>query len=87
MKRGAGSPGAVRLRVLGLWILSRSPTDLHCALLLSCLLLADPFTDAVDKEDSGSAKDYVHIRIQQRNGKKSLTTIQVSKHLWFDLPT
>ena len=36
---------------------------------------ADPFADAADTEDSG--KDYVHIRVQQRNGKKSLTTIQV----------
>ena len=38
---------------------------------------ADPFAEAVDKEESGAGKDYVHIRIQQRNGKKSLTTIQV----------
>ena len=39
------------------------------------LLLADAFADAAETDDSG--KDYVHIRIQQRNGKKSLTTIQV----------
>lgn len=39
---------------------------------------ADPFVDAADTDDSG--KDYVHIRIQQRNGKKSLTTIQVCIH-------
>lgn len=38
---------------------------------------ADPFAEQVEKEDSGAGKDYVHIRIQQRNGKKSLTTIQV----------
>lgn len=37
---------------------------------------ADPFSD--DKEDkSASAKDHVHIRVQQRNGRKSLTTVQV----------
>jgi translation initiation factor 1 len=36
---------------------------------------ADPFADAAEGDDSG--KDYVHIRVQQRNGKKSLTTIQV----------
>jgi len=36
---------------------------------------ADPFAEAGDADDSG--KDYVHIRVQQRNGKKSLTTIQV----------
>lgn len=34
----------------------------------------DAFADAAETDDSG--KDYVHIRIQQRNGKKSLTTIQ-----------
>ncbi|XP_043689963.1 protein translation factor SUI1 homolog [Telopea speciosissima] len=35
----------------------------------------NPFAEA---KDSGSTwgKDYVHIRIQQRNGKKSLTTVQ-----------
>eukprot|EP00891_Asterochloris_glomerata_P006936 jgi/Astpho2/6936/Aster-01802 len=38
----------------------------------------DPFADAERDEDSGggNSKDYVHIRIQQRNGKKSLTTVQ-----------
>lgn len=38
---------------------------------------ADPFADA-NAEDSGagSTKEYVHVRIQQRNGRKSLTTVQ-----------
>lgn len=36
----------------------------------------DPFSDAKDAEDAPGAKVYVHIRIQQRNGKKSLTTVQ-----------
>ncbi|KAJ4833028.1 hypothetical protein Tsubulata_010656 [Turnera subulata] len=37
----------------------------------------DPFEEAA-KESAGApgAKEYVHIRIQQRNGKKSLTTVQ-----------
>ncbi|KAL7103458.1 hypothetical protein ACP275_08G180200 [Erythranthe tilingii] len=35
----------------------------------------DPFADAEDLGSIG-AKEYVHIRIQQRNGKKSLTTVQ-----------
>ncbi|KAK8483066.1 hypothetical protein V6N13_031631 [Hibiscus sabdariffa] len=36
----------------------------------------DPFADA-NAEDSGAgSKEYVHIRIQQRNGRKSLTTVQ-----------
>lgn len=37
---------------------------------------ADPFADA-NAEDSGAgSKEYVHVRIQQRNGRKSLTTVQ-----------
>lgn len=40
------------------------------------MLLADPFADA-NAEDSGAGtKEYVHIRVQQRNGRKSLTTVQ-----------
>jgi translation initiation factor 1 len=50
--------------------------------------LKDAFADAADAEKKAaategasgaaptSAKDYVHIRVQQRNGRKSLTTIQ-----------
>lgn len=38
--------------------------------------MADPFAEA-NAEDSGAgSKDYVHIRVQQRNGRKSLTTVQ-----------
>jgi translation initiation factor 1 len=38
----------------------------------------DPFAEA-NAEDSGAGpgtKDYVHVRSQQRNGRKSLTTVQ-----------
>ncbi|KAK3423997.1 hypothetical protein EUGRSUZ_F00759 [Eucalyptus grandis] len=35
----------------------------------------DPFAEGKDSGAPG-AKEYVHIRIQQRNGKKSLTTVQ-----------
>jgi translation initiation factor 1 len=36
----------------------------------------DPFAEA-NAEDSGAvSKEYVHIRVQQRNGRKSLTTVQ-----------
>lgn len=38
-------------------------------------VFADAFADA--ETDDNNSKDYVHIRIQQRNGKKSLTTVQV----------
>lgn len=36
----------------------------------------DAFADAAQQEEDTSGVDYVHIRIQQRNGKKSLTTVQ-----------
>lgn len=35
----------------------------------------DPLAESAD-DDKGDAGDYVHIRIQQRNGRKSLTTVQ-----------
>jgi len=40
----------------------------------------DPFADEGDplgdSQDVGSQADYIHIRIQQRNGRKTLTTLQ-----------
>jgi translation initiation factor SUI1 len=42
--------------------------------------VADAFDDAGDGEQTlvkdGAKSNYVHIRIQQRNGRKSLTTVQ-----------
>jgi len=34
----------------------------------------DPFADT--GEDEGQPSGYIHIRIQQRNGRKTLTTVQ-----------
>ena len=40
----------------------------------------DPFDANEDEEKGGSGSDaLVHIRIQQRNGRKTLTTVQVCK--------
>ncbi|KAF9119431.1 Eukaryotic translation initiation factor eIF-1 [Mortierella sp. 14UC] len=37
----------------------------------------DPFADLGDSGDTGGEQQgYIHIRIQQRNGRKTLTTIQ-----------
>jgi translation initiation factor 1 len=39
----------------------------------------DPFADEgqqLGDEEVGSQQNYVHIRIQQRNGRKTLTTLQ-----------
>lgn len=36
----------------------------------------DPFAEAQEESAAPGLKEYVHIRIQQRNGKKSLTTLQ-----------
>ncbi|XP_044526880.1 eukaryotic translation initiation factor 1-like [Gracilinanus agilis] len=38
----------------------------------------DPFADANKGDDllPAGTEDYVHVRIQQRNGRKTLTTVQ-----------
>ncbi|EDV26869.1 expressed hypothetical protein [Trichoplax adhaerens] len=36
----------------------------------------DPFADALKGEDEGHQEGVIHIRIQQRNGRKTLTTVQ-----------
>ncbi|KAF9920957.1 Eukaryotic translation initiation factor eIF-1 [Linnemannia zychae] len=36
----------------------------------------DPFADLGDSADAVEQQNYIHIRIQQRNGRKTLTTIQ-----------
>ncbi|KAI8374213.1 uncharacterized protein BYT42DRAFT_575472 [Radiomyces spectabilis] len=35
----------------------------------------DPFAD-VEEESSPKATNYIHLRIQQRNGRKTVTTLQ-----------
>ena len=44
-------------------------------MIVAIVCVIDPFAEAKDSGAPG-AKEYVHIRIQQRNGKKSLTTVQ-----------
>uniref|UniRef100_A0A8D2Q3E2 Eukaryotic translation initiation factor 1B n=1 Tax=Varanus komodoensis TaxID=61221 RepID=A0A8D2Q3E2_VARKO len=41
-------------------------------------LRQDPFADATKGDDllPAGTEDYIHIRIQQRNGRKTLTTVQ-----------
>lgn len=40
------------------------------------LLFLDPFADAVGSANEDVQDGLVHIRIQQRNGRKTLTTVQ-----------
>ena len=53
---------------------------------------ADPFADAgavpgggtdpfADAEADNQQKDLIHIRVQQRNGRKCITTVQARRHL------
>ncbi|CAG8609731.1 3695_t:CDS:2 [Ambispora leptoticha] len=35
----------------------------------------DPFADT-GEDEAGQTQGYIHIRIQQRNGRKTLTTVQ-----------
>ena len=37
---------------------------------------SDPFADAIKGADDDVQDGLVHIRIQQRNGRKTLTTVQ-----------
>lgn len=39
-------------------------------------VLTDPFAEANAENSGAGSKEYVHIRVQQRNGRKSLTTVQ-----------
>lgn len=40
-------------------------------------MIADPFAEDTEKaKKGGDTRDYVHVRVQQRNGRKSLTTVQ-----------
>lgn len=53
-------------------------TNADSVLLLLCDLVADPFdadNDEFEQADT-TKEDYIHIRIQQRNGRKTLTTLQ-----------
>lgn len=42
------------------------------------MCVSDPFADATKGDDRlpAGTEDYIHIRIQQRNGRKTLTTVQ-----------
>ncbi|KAI8836177.1 putative RNA-binding protein eif1AD [Chytriomyces hyalinus] len=44
---------------------------------LQNLIAKDPFADIGDGDDIGDVQQgYIHVRIQQRNGRKTLTTVQ-----------
>jgi hypothetical protein len=50
-----------------------------CSSTLALLATSsDPFADEGDDSlgDVGSHQNYIHIRVQQRNGRKTLTTLQ-----------
>jgi translation initiation factor 1 len=60
-----------------------SPTAVAAQSLISPPSLSsflDPFADEADplanNQDVGSQQNYIHIRVQQRNGRKTLTTLQ-----------
>ncbi|KAI8612306.1 translation initiation factor SUI1 [Chytriomyces sp. MP71] len=40
------------------------------------LIAKDPFADIGDGNELDVQQGYIHIRIQQRNGRKTLTTVQ-----------
>nr|POE90143.1 eukaryotic translation initiation factor eif-1 [Quercus suber] len=57
--------------------IARTHPDFHAYANHICYCHPDPFAEA--DEDTGETKqsqNYIHIRIQQRNGRKTLTTVQ-----------
>lgn len=69
-----GGSRSTTIRVL---LISPS-SSLNLTLNISLLLFSDPFADAIKGDDKlpAGTDDYIHIRIQQRNGRKTLTTVQ-----------
>ncbi|KAF2265314.1 SUI1-domain-containing protein [Lojkania enalia] len=56
---------------------SSTPAYFSVGMAFMSLLVVNPFAEA--DEDTGETKqsqNYIHIRIQQRNGRKTLTTVQ-----------
>lgn len=47
-----------------------------CRMSIQNLNTFDPFADAIKGSDDDVQDGLVHIRIQQRNGRKTLTTVQ-----------
>lgn len=56
-------------------ILSLSNVDVF-HLFYCSFPITDPFADAIKGADDDVQDGLVHIRIQQRNGRKTLTTVQ-----------
>ncbi|KAI3765187.1 hypothetical protein L2E82_15215 [Cichorium intybus] len=52
------------------------PVSLMSELDIQIPTAFDPFAEANAENSGAGSKEYVHIRIQQRNGRKSLTTVQ-----------
>lgn len=49
----------------------------HAYIYVSLFIyILDPFADAIKGNDDDIQDGLVHIRIQQRNGRKTLTTVQ-----------
>lgn len=61
------------------WASSRLKSFLFVLIIIFkslCYCIADPFADAIKGADDSVQDGLVHIRIQQRNGRKTLTTVQ-----------
>ena len=47
----------------------------HTRFFMAMHTLTDAFEDAGDKGGGGSTEEKVHVRVQQRNGRKCITTV------------
>ncbi|KAF1841448.1 SUI1-domain-containing protein [Cucurbitaria berberidis CBS 394.84] len=77
-KRTASTPAYLQVGMSGMLRTPPPARPTSSRMSIENLKSHDPFAEA--DEDSGQIKqsqqDYIHIRIQQRNGRKTLTTVQ-----------
>ncbi|KAG8385703.1 hypothetical protein BUALT_Bualt03G0072700 [Buddleja alternifolia] len=62
--------------LLPCWFLSSPAARFMSDLDIQIPCPFDPFAEAKAEDSGAGSKEYVHIRVQQRNGRKSLTTVQ-----------
>ncbi|KAJ7540969.1 hypothetical protein O6H91_10G039300 [Diphasiastrum complanatum] len=70
------APSKARLDCLGFALLVLIQSRFMSDLDIQIPGTYDPFAEANAEDTGAGSKDYVHVRVQQRNGRKSLTTVQ-----------
>ncbi|ESZ90543.1 translation initiation factor 3 [Sclerotinia borealis F-4128] len=78
-KSAKAAPGGTQIENLKVFGEETSPvfmTDSRRQSKINRTFDLDPFAEADEEPGDQKAAEYIHIRIQQRNGRKTLTTVQ-----------